>query len=63
MRKPSILFLGTASSIPSQDRDNTSILIEASKEESVLIDMPGAIIHKLSKSGINYLKIKNINKK
>ncbi len=54
-----ILFLGTGASIPTDTRDNTSILFYY-KGESFLVDCPGSIIQKLQKMDINYLKIKHI---
>lgn len=54
-----IVFLGTASSIPSKRRDNTSFLFTHSKE-TFLIDCPGAIVHKLLKVGFDFKKLNNI---
>jgi ribonuclease Z len=54
-----IIFLGTASSIPTKTRDNTSFLF-IHKKHNLLIDCPGSISHKLLKAGINFAKIKNV---
>ncbi|MCD6583190.1 MAG: ribonuclease Z [Candidatus Omnitrophica bacterium] len=54
-----LIFLGTAASIPSKNRDNTSFLF-LHKKEMFLIDCPGAIHQKLLKAGINFKDIKNI---
>jgi ribonuclease Z len=54
-----IIFLGTASSIPTKTRDNTSFIF-IHKKETFLIDCPGAIVHKLLKVGINFKKLKNV---
>lgn len=52
-------FLGTASSIPSKDRDNTSFIFKY-KSNSFLIDCPGAISHKLLKTEEDFRKIKKL---
>jgi len=54
-----IIFLGTASSIPTKDRDNTSFLF-IHKDKIFLIDCPGSITQKLLKANVNYKKLKNI---
>jgi ribonuclease BN (tRNA processing enzyme) len=54
-----IIFLGTASSIPTKNRDNTSFLF-IHKDNFFLIDCPGSITQKLLKADINYKKLKNI---
>ncbi len=56
---PKIIFLGTAASVPSPLRDNTS-LIFIYKKEVILIDCPGSIHFKLLKAGLDFKKIKNI---
>ena len=54
-----IIFLGTSSSIPTKDRDNTSFLF-IHKDKVFLIDCPGSITQKLLKANIDYKKLKNI---
>ncbi len=56
---PKIIFLGTAASVPSSLRDNTS-LVFIYKKEVILIDCPGSIHFKLLKAGLDFKKIKNI---
>jgi len=51
--------LGTAASIPSKERDNTSCLF-IQKKNNFLIDCPGSIIQKLKKVNINYKIIDKI---
>jgi len=51
-----IVFLGTAGAVASKQRDNTSLLIKT-KEDLVLIDIPGSIVKKLVKVNIDYQKI------
>ncbi len=54
-----ITFLGTAASIPSKNRDNTSFLFTY-KGLYLLVDCSGSIVYKLKKLGINYKKIRHI---
>ena len=54
-----VIFLGTAASIPSKERDNTSFLF-IQKKNNFLIDCPGSIIQKLKKVNINYKIIDKI---
>ncbi len=54
-----IIFLGTSSSIPTEQRDNTSFVFIHEKY-TFLIDCPGSVTQKLIKVGINFKKIKNI---
>ena len=54
-----ITFLGTASSIPSKDRDNTSFLL-THKKENILIDCPGSTAQKLLKIGIPFTKVRQL---
>lgn len=54
-----IIFLGTASSVPTKKRDNTSFLF-IRKKTTFLIDCPGAIVQKLLKVGVDFRKLKNI---
>lgn len=54
-----IIFLGTASSIPSKTRDNTSFVI-SHKATDILVDCPGSISQKLLKCGIDFKKLKNV---
>ena len=56
---PKLIFLGTAASVPSSSRDNTS-LVFIYKKEVILIDCPGSIHFKLLKVGLDFKKIKNI---
>jgi len=54
-----IIFLGTAASIPSKNRDNTSFLF-IYKKDIILVDCPGSIVQKLIKLNIDFRKIKTI---
>ncbi len=54
-----ITFLGTAASVSSRARDNTSLLFSADKKY-VLIDCPGSIVHKLEKIGIDFRALKKV---
>lgn len=54
-----IIFLGTASSIPTKDRDNTSFLF-IHKKQTFIVDCPGSIVQKLLRVGIDFKKIQNI---
>jgi ribonuclease Z len=56
---PKIIFLGTACSIPTKERDNTSFLF-LYKKEIFLVDCPGSIVQKLMKVRIDYKKLKNV---
>ncbi|MFH1768636.1 MAG: ribonuclease Z [Candidatus Omnitrophota bacterium] len=54
-----VIFLGTAASIPSKDRDTTSFVF-IHKGCFSLIDCPGSIIHKLAIVGIDYKKLDKV---
>ena len=54
-----IIFLGTSASIPTRNRDNTSFAF-IQKKDLFLIDCPGALPHKLLRTGIDFKKVKNI---
>jgi len=54
-----IIFLGTASSIPTDKRDNTSFIL-THKKFTLLIDCPGSIPQKLLKIGLDFRKIRDI---
>jgi ribonuclease BN (tRNA processing enzyme) len=54
-----LILLGTAASIPTSKRDNTSFIF-IHKRELILVDCPGSIVYKLSKIGIDFAKLKNI---
>jgi len=54
-----IIFLGTASSIPTKTRDNTSLLF-IDKKLAFLIDCPGAIVQKLLKARVDFRKLHNV---
>jgi len=54
-----IIFLGTAASVSSPQRDSTSFLF-LHKKELFLIDCPGSIVYKLLRVGINFRKLSNI---
>ncbi|UCG34652.1 MAG: ribonuclease Z [Candidatus Omnitrophota bacterium] len=54
-----IIFLGTASSIPTKDRDNTAFVF-IHKSQTFLIDCPGAIVHKLLKANVDFKKLQNV---
>lgn len=56
-----ILFLGTASSIATQERDNTSLLIQESRNKNlILIDCPGCLVLKLKKVNLNYARLNKV---
>ncbi|RKY28950.1 MAG: hypothetical protein DRP61_00405 [Candidatus Omnitrophota bacterium] len=56
-----IIFLGTASSISTKERDNTSLLIcEPKNRELILIDCPGSLVSKLKRLNLNYTKLNKI---
>ncbi|MBN3040451.1 MAG: ribonuclease Z [Candidatus Omnitrophica bacterium] len=54
-----ITFLGTASSIPTAQRDNTSFIFQH-KKETFLIDCPGSVCQKLLKTGLDYKKVNKL---
>lgn len=54
-----IIFLGTASSIPTSTRDNTSFLF-IHKKDTLLIDCPGSVVQKLLKAGVDFKRLKNV---
>src|SRR4030042_1568988 len=54
-----IFFLGTAASIPTASRDNTSFVLQHRKQ-AFLIDCPGSPSHKLLKAGFDFKKIKHV---
>lgn len=56
---PKLIFLGTAASIPTPQKDNTSFLF-IYKKEIFLIDCPGAVVQKLLKVNLDYNKINKI---
>lgn len=55
-----IIFLGTAASIATAQRDNTSFIIRTGKKEYLLVDCPGSIVKKLQYRRIDYRKIDKI---
>lgn len=54
-----IIFLGTAGAVASKERDNTSLLIKT-KNELILVDLPGSIVRKLAQVNIDFRKISRI---
>ncbi len=54
-----ITFLGTASSIPTAERDNTALLLKH-KKDCLLIDCPGAVSHKLLKAEVDYTVLNKV---
>ncbi|UCC95174.1 MAG: ribonuclease Z [Candidatus Omnitrophota bacterium] len=54
-----IVFLGTASSIPTRTRDNTSFLL-THMNKTFLVDCPGSVVHKLLKIGADFKKLRNV---
>lgn len=54
-----IVFLGTSSSVSSETRDNTSLLLLHLKQK-ILIDTGGSVSHKLEKLGIKYNTLRDI---
>ena len=56
-----IIFLGTASSISTKERDNTSLLIcESKNRDFILIDCPGSLVSKFKKLNLNYTKLNKV---
>ena len=55
-----IIFLGTAASIASKERDNTSLLIYRKSYDFILIDCPGSIVQKLKRIGLDYTRLNKI---
>jgi len=55
-----IVFLGTAASIPTIERDNTALLVEISKTERILVDCPGSVVQKLLTINIKSEEISNV---
>jgi len=55
-----ILFLGTAASIPTKERDNTSLLLYTKKEDPLLIDCPGSIVQKLKRLKLDHTKLTKV---
>ncbi|MFW6160114.1 MAG: MBL fold metallo-hydrolase [Acidobacteriota bacterium] len=49
-KQAEIFFLGTGGSVPTLERDNTSLLLRLS-ECTFLVDCPGSIIQKIKKAG------------
>lgn len=54
-----ITFLGTAASIPSLERDNTSFVF-SHKKHLLLVDCPGSIVQKLMRVKIDYRRVASI---
>ncbi|MBD3245743.1 MAG: MBL fold metallo-hydrolase [Candidatus Omnitrophica bacterium] len=54
-----ITFLGTAASVPTATRDNTSLLIRHRKF-TLLIDCPGSISQKLNRTGVPFQSLRRI---
>jgi len=50
-----IVFLGTAASIATKKRDNTSFVIYVNKRDFMLVDCPGSIVQKLDKINLDYI--------
>ena len=55
-----IVFLGTAASIPTKERDNTSLLLYANKESPLLIDCPGSIVQKLKRAKVDHTRLTTV---
>ncbi|MCD6539690.1 MAG: ribonuclease Z [Candidatus Omnitrophica bacterium] len=56
-----IIFLGTAASISTKERDNTSLLLCKSRSrELILIDCPGSLVSKFKKLNLNYTKLNKV---
>ncbi len=55
-----IVFLGTAASISTKERDNTSFIFSLSKNKNILIDCPGCPVKKIKERGLNYKTINDI---
>jgi len=53
------IFLGTAGSVPSIDRDNTAVLLK-NGAECILVDCPGSVAQKLLRSNIDYRAVTHI---
>ena len=54
-----IIFLGTAAAVATAKRDNTALLIKTQKEQ-ILVDAPGSLIQKLTKTNIDFRKISTV---
>ena len=54
-----LYFLGTGGSIATEDRDNTSLLLDT-ENRLILIDCPGSVIQKIRKLGFDPRQIKTI---
>jgi len=55
-----IVFLGTAASIATKKRDNTSFVVYIDKQDFILVDCPGSIVQKLDKINLDYTKLTKI---
>jgi len=54
-----ICFLGTGGSVATEERDNTSFLVN-SDEALILVDCPGSVIQKIRKLGFDPRKVNSI---
>lgn len=54
-----IYFLGTGGSIATEERDNTSLLMDT-EERLILVDCPGSVVQKIRKLGFDPRHIKTI---
>lgn len=54
-----LTFLGTSGAVARAERDNVSLLFRFGTEY-LLVDTPGALVHKLSKINLNYFRINQI---
>ena len=55
-----IIFLGTAASIATKERDNTSLLICRDKSDFILVDCPGSVVQKLKRVKLDYTRLNKI---
>jgi len=54
-----VIFLGTSSSLPAAQRDNTALVLKY-RQNCLLIDCPGSVCQKLLKSGIDYTALNKV---
>lgn len=55
-----VYFLGTAASIATGRRDNTSLLLYINRNDFILVDCPGSIVQKLSLLKIDFRKLTQV---
>jgi ribonuclease Z len=55
-----IVFLGTAASISTKERDNTSFIFFCNKNKPLLVDCPGSTVKKIKERHLDYTAINDI---